>query len=172
MKRLITDSPKTNQEILLNFAYIKNGKVKLRRAYETDDINLSQVVSLLAMENLFECHPSPEEIEEGVCSGFCCTADGNCICAVLNTVATQAAELREELKHIENNFFWKERKTEPPKKSDHYLCIVLGSKVPLVLYYHADICTFTEFEDEYDPIYPVTHWMKLPKPPKEVEYEK
>lgn len=67
---------------------------------------------------------------------------------------------------------WKERKAEPPQKSDHYLCIVLGSKVPLVLYYHADICTFTEFEDEYDPIYPVTHWMKLPKPPKEVEYEK
>ena len=166
MKRLITDSPKTNQEILLNFAYIKNGKVKLRRAYETDNINLSQAVSLLAMENLFNCHPSPEEIEEGVCSGFCCTADGNCICAVFNTVATQAAELREELKRVENSFSWKDCAVEPPKESGYYLTAPVPATVPMVLYYHADICAFTEFKDEYDPVYFVTHWTELPELPK------
>lgn len=91
MKRLTTDNPKTNYETLLNYAYAKDNEVYLRYGNGSSDIKLTEYIAGEAC-----CEVTPEEIMDGHCH------ECDCIVAILNAVATQAAELRARLKAYED----------------------------------------------------------------------
>ena len=100
MYRFITDNPGENIEsanikTLLNFAYEKDGKVMLRYADGQKDVYLSDYIARHAPD---DCKPTIEDIEDGCCA----ECDDDCILSLLSIVATQAAELRGELKDIKD----------------------------------------------------------------------
>lgn len=91
MKRVTTDTPKTNYETMMNYAYAKDGLAHLRYADGEEDVELCQYINKAALE------------EEGCnCDIFNDFMDCDCIYSLLYTVATQAAELREYLKYYED----------------------------------------------------------------------
>ena len=94
MERLTTDTPSNNIEALLNYAYAKNMRVKLR-GDDGEDRDLAEYVAELAKAK--GCDMSDEDVMEGSCCMEC-----DCELAVLNVLAIQAAELRHRLKQYED----------------------------------------------------------------------
>ena len=94
-KHLVTDNPQGMVESMLNFAYAKNEKVYLSYANGTEDIELCEYVSQLTKKN--GCNLSANDVMEGSCIEGC-----DCEVAILYSLAVQAAELRERLKHYES----------------------------------------------------------------------
>lgn len=96
MERLTTDKPSGNTETMLNYARVgEDHRVKLAYGNGQEDIDLCEYIEHEASE--YYCHPTADEILDGMCFEEC-----DCIMAILNTVATQAAELRERLKLYED----------------------------------------------------------------------
>ena len=93
---LVNDKPTCNVEILLNYAYVKDGEVYLRYANSKADVNLAEYICHLAAEKGCGHHTKEEVLNGEVC--LAC----DCEIAILNTVATQAAELRERLRKYED----------------------------------------------------------------------
>lgn len=108
--RLTTDNPTNNTQTMLNYAYAKDGRVFLRYGNGKEDIDLCEYVAETATENY--CKHTPEEIMDGACM------ECDCPFAILYTVATQAAELREKLKEYEDKTQSevKKQKTKEGKK--------------------------------------------------------
>ena len=95
MPPLVTDNPTSNFAALLNFAYAKDGEVHLRYVNGEHDVNLAEYICHLAAEKGCGHHTKEEVLNGDVC--FAC----DCEVAILNTVAVQAAELRERLRKYE-----------------------------------------------------------------------
>ncbi|MEE0264981.1 MAG: hypothetical protein UD936_05075 [Acutalibacteraceae bacterium] len=98
MKRLTTDCPKTNTEVLLNYAQARDRRVVLLYANGRTNVDLYEHIAELA--NKKGCHCTVDDLRKGCCLGIDC--DEDCEVAILNTVATQAAELRARLKYYED----------------------------------------------------------------------
>lgn len=96
MPPLVTDNPTSNYTALLNFAYAKDGEVHLRYVNGEYDVNLAEYICHLAAENGCGHHTKEEVLNGDVC--FAC----DCEVSILNTVAIQAAELRERLRKYED----------------------------------------------------------------------
>lgn len=94
MDRLTTDTPETNLQALLNFAYAKDQRVVLAYADDKNDHDLCEYVANFALRN--GCIFTPEEVMDGACS------ECDCHIAVMKNTAIQAAELRGRLKRIED----------------------------------------------------------------------
>lgn len=95
IKRLTTDNPVTNLESLMNYAYVDNGQVYLRYADGQEHIALAEYIFNIASDK--GCHvSSPNAVLDGDCM------ECDCVVAVLNVVAIQAAELRARLKRYED----------------------------------------------------------------------
>lgn len=92
MNRLTTDNPKTNLEVLLNYAYAEDGKAILRYGDGEYDVELCDYIERVAREEL---HCENCNVSEGF-------MECDCIASVLFAVATQAAELRARLKMFED----------------------------------------------------------------------
>lgn len=95
MKRLTTDNPQTKAEIKLNYAYADGGQIYLRYGEGEENIDLNEYLAGIADKK--RCRPTAEEIRDGACLEGC-----DCEVAILQTVATQAAELRARLREYEN----------------------------------------------------------------------
>lgn len=96
MERLTTDTPQTNMETLANFAYAKDKEVRLTYGDGLEDVALADYIADHAKEN-FGCTAHREDVLNGDSCWEC-----DCPLAVLNAVATQAAELRSRLKRYED----------------------------------------------------------------------
>ena len=98
MKRLTTDHPKTNTEVLLNYAQARDREVVLLYADGRTNVNLYEYIAKLATEK--GCFCTADDVRDG---GACsCECDCDCEVLILNTVAIQAAELRARLKYYED----------------------------------------------------------------------
>ena len=95
MKRLTTDSPKTNFSAMMNFAYAKNGEAYLSYVDGERDVNLAEYIATLARKR-----GCSEITNTDVLDGACLECD--CPIAVLNVAAIQAAELRARLEQYED----------------------------------------------------------------------
>ena len=98
LSKLVTDFPMTNLEVMLNYAYEKNGRVYLHYADGTEGYELCNYVSNQLANLGYEVSPK-EIMENGVSFGNEETEP----LAVLYTVTVQAAELRARLKQYEEN---------------------------------------------------------------------
>lgn len=96
LKRLTTDSPEKNIEVLLNYAYAEEGWVKLRSAGGEEGIDLCEYIEQQRRELDFDCGVFSTDVRDGACM------ECDCVLAILNIVAVQAAELRCKLKHYED----------------------------------------------------------------------
>ncbi len=96
MQRMTTDTPQTNMEILANFAYAKDKEVHLTYGDGMEDVTLADYIVDHAKSD-FECAVNREDVINGDSCWEC-----DCPLAVLNAVATQAAELRAKLKKYED----------------------------------------------------------------------
>ncbi len=96
MQRMTTDTPQTNIETLLNFAYGKDKEVHLTYGDGMEDVTLADYIVDHAKSD-FECAVNREDVINGDSCWEC-----DCPLAVLNAVATQAAELRSKLKKYED----------------------------------------------------------------------
>lgn len=97
MKRLTTDSPTSNVEMLLNFAYSKDGRVTLRGLAGGDgDVDLCDYIEQQRRELGFDCGVCAADVMDGACM------ECDCVLAVLNVLAIQAAELRSRLAMYED----------------------------------------------------------------------
>ena len=94
MKRLTTDTPNGNFETMMNYAYAKDKRVILRYGDGEENIDLCEYIAIKAKER--GCNLSSDDVMEGAC------IECDCPLAILYVVATQAAELRERLKEIED----------------------------------------------------------------------
>lgn len=92
LDRLTTDNPQRNIEVLLNYAYAENGRVKLRSAGGEEDVDLCEYIEQQRRELDFGCGVDASDVMDGACMLEC-----DCPLAVLNVVAIQAAELRGKL---------------------------------------------------------------------------
>lgn len=184
MDRLTNDVPITNFSQLMNFAYAKDGLVKLAYANNTRGADLCEYISEEAAKIGCLCAYTPEDVMEGSCMECDCTL------ALLYIVATQAAELRGRLKMVEDIL------------GDSYDLDQLGGWIPvterlpeddlpkdskkkvikvLVAYQTSTgvwvVRTNTRQKErwyksknwDWAVTNPITHWMPLPEPPKEVE---
>lgn len=95
LSQMVIDNPSSNYETLLNFAYAKDGEVYLRYANGKADVNLAEYICHLAAEKGCGTHTKKEVLDGDMC--FAC----DCEVSILNTVAIQAAELREQLRKYE-----------------------------------------------------------------------
>lgn len=89
----ITDTPKTNIEMLLNHIYAKNGKVCIR-TFEKEDIDLCELCAKIA-QGLQCCSVDADELRDGAC--FECDFEMCCV-GLFYRAAIEAAEMREKLK--------------------------------------------------------------------------
>lgn len=96
MQRMTTDTPQTNMETLMNFAYAKDKEVHLTYGDGMEDVTLADYIVDHAKSD-FECAVNREDVINGDSCWEC-----DCPLAVLNAVATQAAELRAKLKKYED----------------------------------------------------------------------
>ena len=96
--RLTTDTPQTNMEHMLNYAYAKDGRVILRFGAETPNMDLCEYLAKVA-GNQCGVQLTPNDFMEGACL----ECDNGCPLGILYVVATQAAELRARLKDIEDS---------------------------------------------------------------------
>lgn len=97
MKRLTTDIPVSNDEIMLNYAYVKNDEVFLRYGDGAEDISLGEYIANIANEK--GCPHTSQDVADGACM------ECDCELAILHFVAIQAAVLRERLKVYEDGGF-------------------------------------------------------------------
>jgi hypothetical protein len=96
MQRMTTDTPQTNMETLMNFAYAKDKEVHLTYGDGMEDVTLADYIVDHAKSD-FECAVNREDVINGDSCWEC-----DCPLAVLNATATQAAELRGRLKKYED----------------------------------------------------------------------
>lgn len=96
LKRLTTDNPEKNIEVLLNYAYAEDGWVKLRAAGGEEEVDLCDYIEQQRRELGFDCGVFSTDIRDGACM------ECDCVLSLLNIVAIQAAELRGKLKHYED----------------------------------------------------------------------
>lgn len=92
MDRLTTDNPMSNVSAMLNFAYAKDKRVTLRCLNGGEvDVDLCDYIEKQCRELGFDCCVCAPDVMEGACM------ECDCVLAVLNIVAIQAAELRARL---------------------------------------------------------------------------
>lgn len=96
MQRMTTDTPQTNMETLMNFAYAKDKEVHLTYGDGMEDVTLADYIVDHAKSD-FDCAVNREDVINGDSCWEC-----DCPLAVLNAVATQSAELRAKLKKYED----------------------------------------------------------------------
>lgn len=94
MKRLTKDDPKSSFEIIMNYVYTKKDNIMLHYGEGEKDTELCEYIAMNAKEK--GCEVSADEVSVGACW------ECDCLLSVFNTVATQAVELRERLKEIED----------------------------------------------------------------------
>jgi len=115
--RITTDRPETNFHTILNYAYAENGRVMFRYADGEEGVDLCSYIARHAQKD-FHCDVSPDDVMNG---DDCVECD--CPLAILNTVATQAAELRVRLKSYEDAEEKKKIVKLPVKIGDEVWCI-------------------------------------------------
>lgn len=96
LKRLTTDNPEKNIETLLNYAYAEDGWVKLRSTGGEEGVDLCDYIEQQRRELGFDCGVFSTDVRDGACM------ECDCVLAILNIVAIQAAELRGKLKYYED----------------------------------------------------------------------
>lgn len=97
MKRITTNNPKTNGEMLMNFAYAKNGIACLRYINGVEDVPLHEYVRSLCVEN-YKCDFIPDDIIE---DGLMDCED--CPIAILYYLGCQAVENNARLMRYKDN---------------------------------------------------------------------
>lgn len=95
--RMTADKPEGNLYILLNYAYAEGGETYLRYAGGRSSVKLAEYIEAEA-----HTRGCKEVTAEDVRSGDECLECEDCPLAVLNAVATQAAELRARLMAFED----------------------------------------------------------------------
>lgn len=187
MERVITDTPNSNTETMLNYAFVKDKNVALRYADGEDDIDLCEYVSRLAKKK--GCNISPESIMEGSCIECGCV-DCDCEVGILYVVAVQAAELRQRLKsyvdtgltpeEIAKATKWNKLELEYNEELQRQILVgPLPDDAQKILATDGKNAWEDTFMVDGDECYlddsgcelvgEVTHWMPMPKPPKETE---
>lgn len=96
MKRLTNSNPENDLQTLLNYAYAKDGKVKLSYADGEYGADLCEYISAKSKEAHCGLAPSPKAVAEGACM------ECDCELGLLYLIAIQAAELRARLMMIED----------------------------------------------------------------------
>lgn len=121
MKRLTTDSPASNTEMLLNFAYVKDGRVTLRGLDDGEgDVDLCDYIEQQRRELGFDCGVWATDVMDGACM------ECDCVLAVLNILAIQAAELRARLAMYEDAGPMREKGEWKYIGGDEWCCSVCG----------------------------------------------
>ena len=106
MKRLVTDDPQTNTEVMFNLAYVKDKEVWIRGGREDgEDCTLIQFINRMCAtsECLFDNTPNESEEDDIDNVGdrlLECSMSG-CPIGTAYFIAIQAAELRERLRMYE-----------------------------------------------------------------------
>ena len=95
--RLTTDKPDGNLQTLLNYAYDNDHETYLRYAGGRKAVPLA-----LYIEQEAHAQGCKDVTADGVRDGDDCFMCDGCVLAILNAVATQAAELRARLKEYED----------------------------------------------------------------------
>lgn len=95
--RMTTDEPDGNLQTLLNYAYAHDHETYLRYAGGRQAVPLA-----LYIEQEAHAQGCKDVTAEGVRDGDDCFMCDGCVLAILNAVATQAAELRARLKDFED----------------------------------------------------------------------
>ena len=142
-KHLVTNNPQNMTESMLNFAYAKNERVYLSYADGTEDIDLCEYVSQLTKKQ--GCSLSADDVMQGSCIEGC-----DCEVAILYTLAVQAAELRERLKHYESLEEQGLLQTLPCKVGDTVYMSFEDEIIPLLITRISTIETVGEFSRCYD----------------------
>lgn len=96
MERLTRSNPETNTQMLLNYAYASDRRVKLSYADLEYGADLCEYISSQAHESGCISAPTPDDVMNGMCM------ECDCNLGILNVVAIQAAELRTRLMMIED----------------------------------------------------------------------
>lgn len=102
MKRLTTDSPKDNLELMINFVFGCGGWACIRHDGERENVPLTTWAKEQCIKRGCDEFPgeTPEEIDEMLCD---CLADGDgCPVALAYCFASQACHLRSRLKLYED----------------------------------------------------------------------
>jgi len=105
MKRLTTEFPKENFEIMLNYVYSKEGWAHIRHDGERENVFLTQWARTQCLRHGCSELPAelPEEIDEALCG---CMMDApDCPVALAYCFACQASHLRDRLKLYEDVLF-------------------------------------------------------------------
>lgn len=189
MDRLTNDMPSTNFAQLMNFAYAKDGLVKLAYANGTRGADLCEYISEEAAKIGCLCAYTPEDVIEGSCMECDCTL------ALLYIVATQAAELRGRLKMVEDILgdsydldqlggWITVTERMPVLHTDDYeepdgsrmqfevsedQWVITASGIQTKARCETGVVFQGWVGDLGETVRDVTHWMPLPEPPKEVE---
>ncbi len=101
MGRLITDEPETNVERLNNFIYAKDGQIYVRWYDGKRDVNINEIVRSLA--DTGDCSSILEGVEDDeIFEVLTDDIGSHYYSAILLVAATQAAELRGQLKEYED----------------------------------------------------------------------
>lgn len=84
-------------------------------------------------------------------------------------------DLQEYCKYLVNQLdlyrrSWHDAKTDPPKEAGEYIVMIKGGADVITLLYDGGLW-FEEDEEGWQTYYSVTHWMPLPEPPEEVNYD-
>lgn len=102
MKRLTTDNPQENFEIMMNYVFAKDGWAHIRHDGERENVPLTEWVKAQCIKRGCDEFPgeTAEEIDMTVCD---CLMDGEgCPVALAYCFACQANHLRGRLKAIED----------------------------------------------------------------------
>lgn len=134
LKRLTTDNPDGNFEILMNYCYGKDRIAMLRYAGGKEDIPLHEYVAKLCKEKgcIEDENVTLDDIEEMICDpwGDCC----DCSIGVLYYLGCQAVNARGVLKRYEDSGLSAKETQELAKaKTDGWL-IMLPCKVGDIVY--------------------------------------
>lgn len=98
-----------------------------------------------------------EIIRENNCEAYC---DGNC-----------CFKVEVAVKYLIDNGLMIQKwipASEKPKEAGEYNVMIKGASISSTLFYSAKLNAWYEFsDDDFEQPYEITHWMPLPKGPKE-----
>lgn len=105
-----------------------------------------------------------EALRENNCEAYC---DGNC-CFKVEVAVKYLIENGLTIAKDNNVPTGWIPASEKPKEAGEYNVMIKGASVSTTLFYSAKLNAWYEFsDDDFEQPYEITHWMPLPKPPKE-----
>jgi len=172
MKPLITDAPKGAFETMCNLIFAKDGWQQIRHGENgmpTTDFCLDLCAHFGCDDVRAYVSDDQESKDQLLCD---CVFDG-CPVASVYAALCGFGHVRDRLRMLEDQLEWRKTEDELPVGSDQVLCVVNGKHGNLTFQNAVTIGAYYPKEGWCLEAWPewetpgVTHWMPLPKPPKE-----